>query len=185
MLQYVYFLVERLNLKNRLKARTLNDSIYQNMINALQNIDWDFLNVMSTEESFSKFQEILTDALDQYVSMKDIKISHTHNKTQAMDNYWLLKSSQTLDRLYRLKLNKPKTDIKYVNYIKYKNYYNKLKRIAKRQYVKDKLNLYKNDIRKTWKTLNNIIGRMNDKSSISDILVIDGQQTRETNVYAS
>ena len=77
MLQYVYFLVERLNLKNRLKARTLNDSIYQNMINALQNIDWDFLNVMSTEESFSKFQEILTDALDKYAPIKDIKISHT------------------------------------------------------------------------------------------------------------
>ena len=92
-----------------------------------------------------------------------------------MHNYWLLKSSQTLDQLYRLKLNKPKTDIKYVNYIKYKNYYSKLKQIAKRQYVKDKLNLYKNDICKTWKTLNNIIGHMNDK--ISDILVIDGQQT--------
>ena len=143
---------------------------------AFQNIDWNFLNVMSTEKSLSKFQEILTDTLDKYTPMKDVKIS----QTKIIRNPWIttgsLKSSQTLDRLCKLKLDKPET-IKYVNYIKYKNYYTKLKRIAKRQYFKDKLNLYKNDIRKTWNTLNNIIGRMNDESSISDILVIDGQQT--------
>ena len=87
---------------------------------------------MSTEESLSKFQEILTDTLDKYAPMKDVKIS----QTKIIRNPWittgLLKSSQTLDRLYKLKLNKPKTDIKYVNYIKYKNYYDKLKRIAKK-----------------------------------------------------
>ncbi len=43
---------------------------------------------------------------------------------------------------------------------------------------------YGNDIRKTWRVLNSLIGCSNDKSSMSDTFVIDGQKVNDKQVIA-
>ena len=55
------------------------------------------------------------------------------------------------------------------NFIRYRNIFNKLKKACKQTYYSQKLSLYKNDIKKTWKILNEVIGKHNDKSNISEI----------------
>ena len=55
----------------------------------------------------------------------------------------LLKSSKTLDRLYKNALNKSKTDIIYEKYKRYRNMFNKLKRNSKQQYYYNIFNDYK------------------------------------------
>ena len=59
-------------------------------------------------------------------------------------------------------------DQKHIDYIKYRNTYNRIKRMTKRTYYFDLFKKYKNDIRNTWKILKSIIGRENDNTSISE-----------------
>ncbi len=67
----------------------------------------------------------------------------------------------------------PHTDTAYIKYIKYRNLYNNLKRIAKINYYSALFQTYQNDIRKTWKSLRNIIGTQNDKSNIPQIFTVN------------
>ena len=59
-----------------------------------------------------------------------------------------------------------------VNLIKYRNIYNKFKKIAKQKLYADKLFEYKNDFKNIWQTYNTIIGRNVEKKSISDMFSI-------------
>ncbi len=64
-----------------------------------------------------------------------------------------------------------------MEYIKYKNIFNKLKRQSKRNYFSNLLHTYKNDIKKTWKVLNNITGKNSNKQKISETFINNGAQT--------
>ena len=76
----------------------------------------------------------------------------------------LLTSSRHCTRLYRKCVRKSRTDVAYKTYTKYRNTYNILKRTAKQTYYAQLFAKYKNDIRNTWKTINDIIGINNDKT---------------------
>ena len=90
-----------------------------------------------------------------------------------------MKSSKTRDNLYRKAINKPRTHPAYVKFLKYRNLLNTLKRKAKESYYNNLLDQYKHDIKKTWKILNSITGRLNDKSSVSDVFCIDNTLTQD------
>ena len=80
-----------------------------------------------------------------------------------------LKSSRKLDILYRKSIGKSRSDSIHSKYMKYRNIHNKNKRDTKIQYYDNLLSKY-NNIRKTWHILNNITGRLRDKTGISDTL---------------
>ena len=75
--------------------------------------------------------------------------------------------------MYWKKLGKDKNHNYYINYAKYRNLFNNLKKIAKQSHYSQLLTTYRNDIRKTWGVINALIGRSNDKSSISETLKIN------------
>jgi len=96
-----------------------------------------------------------------------------YDQYAVIQNWWITKglliSSQNVNKLYILKINKQKTDINYINYINHRNIYNNLKSLTKRQYFSEQLNLYKPDITKIWEILNQIICRKKDKQSLLKI----------------
>ena len=57
--------------------------------------------------------------------------------------------------------------------------FNNLKNIAKQSHYSQLLTTYRNNIRKTWGVINALIGRSNDKSSISETLKINNQDTTD------
>lgn len=158
-------------------ARKLNCNAVDKITNALEHCDWNILDSKTTEEAFIFFTDKVKTLIDRYAPSKLIQIP----SKQVIQNPWITKglliSSQTLDKLYKLKINKPKTNLHYINYINHRNVYNNLKRLTKKQYFSEQLDLYKMDIRKTWQTLNQIIGRKNDKTSLSEFFEIDGKKT--------
>ena len=85
----------------------------------------------------------------------------------------LLKSSFTLDKMYSKSICKDKNSIQYKEYAAFRNRYNNLKRFAKKKYYNDKIAEFKHNSKKLWSTLNEIIGRKNDKSSISDTFLVE------------
>ena len=54
-----------------------------------------------------------------------------------------------------------------------------MKIIAKQSYYRQLLKEYKTDIIKTWNVINNLVGRSNDKSSISETLQINNKDTTD------
>ncbi len=56
----------------------------------------------------------------------------------------------------------------------YKSQYDKIKRQSKMEYYSKLIQDVKQDIRKTWKMLNNLIGKKNYKSSIINSFLVNG-----------
>ena len=79
----------------------------------------------------------------------------------------------------------PKAHPKHVVYVTYRNTFNKLKRIAKYSYYQEKLENFKNDIRKTWSILNSVTNRRNNKTEIPDIFKINSKSVSDPNQIAN
>ena len=97
----------------------------------------------------------------------------------------LLKISRTCTKLYRKCIWKQRSDTKYKKYIKHRNEYNYLKRSAKQTYYNEIFIKYRNDIRNTWKTINSIIGKQNDKSNTAQRFKINGNLVSEPKQIAN
>ncbi len=63
--------------------------------------------------------------------------------------------------------------------------YNKLKRIARESYYYQILNKYKNDIKNTWKTLGPLIGKGNEKRSIIEKFVVNGENISDPDLISN
>lgn len=65
--------------------------------------------------------------------------------------------------MYRQFLDLDNNDPMKKKYITYRNIYNKLKRAAKAKYYADRLNKFKNDTKKIWSVINDILEKYKNK----------------------
>ena len=79
---------------------------------------------------------------------------------------------------YTKSLNKGQHHSDTIQFKTYRNKFNKLKKIIKNKYYHDLLYEHRNNIKKTWEVLRNIIKKKNDKSNISDMFRV-GTKTLE------
>ena len=78
--------------------------------------------------------------------------------------------------MYKKCRKKQKNHPSVIAYNAYKNLFNKIKRKAKISFTQTQLNLYKNNIRKSWQIVNNLLGKRTDKSSCVKLLTINDNQ---------
>jgi hypothetical protein len=86
----------------------------------------------------------------------------------------LLTSSKKQNKLFRECAGKNKDGIKYKYYKRYRNKLNSLKRTARFSYYKTKILEYKQNGKKMWKLMNEIIGKNNNKLDSLEYINIDG-----------
>jgi len=156
-----------------INKRSINLEATNNISNAIKAINWQYLEHMNIDDAYLNFTQELTNILDKFAPETKISIPASCIIRDPWMSKGLLKSSKTLNKLYKQKLNKDKTHPTHIKYLQYRNMYNKLKRETKLTYYDDLFKKYKNDIRKTWSVLNSLIGRVNDKSTISDTFKIN------------
>ena len=142
----------------------------------LVNIDWTHLENKSAESGYTSFSNTLQETIDSYVPVKTTLSSAKAIKHEPWLTKGILKSSKTLKKLYRKKLKNPNSLSIQFKYKSYRNLLNKIKRKAKQSYLGSQLQLYKNNIRETWKILNNSIGKLNDKSNIIDKITVNQEE---------
>ena len=70
----------------------------------------------------------------------------------------IIKSINTRNKLYRTYIKSPTINNKH-NYVKYRNKLTHLIRISCKQHFTNKFSSYKSNIKKTWQTINNILGK--------------------------
>ena len=92
-------------------------------------------------------------------------------KVKTETNEWLTKgiltSSKEKNRLYKIFKCNPTIE----NEQTYKIYKNKLThiiRLSKKIYFRNKFDIFKNDCRKTWSTINEVLKSKNKKTNIND-----------------
>lgn len=162
--------------------RKLNDKIFQNINTKLKEVDWSYLNsIDDLNRAYELFQENLITIIDSVSPEIKIKIKKKYLKKQKWMTQGLLKSSFRLNRLYKKCIGKTKLSKEYKNYIKFRNKYNTLKRKAKKDYYNTKFAEFKNDIKKSWKLVNELIGKTNNKKEVIEKIQSNGKTIFEPN----
>ena len=137
----------------------------------------DFSSVMNIDcasKSYKEFKNIFEVEFNKTIptrttNAKRSKINHEVWMTPTM-----LHMLKEKNKKFKLKAKHPSTE-NINSYKEYLNMFNKFKREAKMRYYKNKIELNKNNIKNTWKTIKEVIGKNNDKSSVPKQMTIDGK----------
>jgi hypothetical protein len=149
------------------KTRQFKPNNIRGFKNELTSVNWDFvINNDNPETSYSKFIDKTTELLDIHCPLKSIKVSKRKLARKPWITRGIIKSIRTKDKLYKKFLTKPTNDNK-VKHNKYRNILNNLLRAAKKTYITQQIESNQFNMKDTWKTLNNLLGR-NKKSKLPD-----------------
>lgn len=170
MISHSKIIKENLTYKNR----NLNIENISLIKNALSQINWDFMNDLNTNESYTHFTNTLQSTLDRFAP-ETIRMI---NKTDIIKEPWItkgiLKSSRRIHKLFLVCVCKYKGDPQYDKYLKERNKLNSLKRKAKINYYQTLIINYRNDSKKLWKTINEITGKGKNKKDSIDYMSVNG-----------
>ncbi len=158
----------------------MDDTKMNNIVNFLEDFDWTQIENMDINIGTELLIDTIQKALDQFAPLQTKHISYKNILRQPWMTPALLKSSHQRELLYRRCLGKPKNIHAYTEYTRYTNLHNRLKNTSKQNYYAEELTKFQNDTRKTWKVLNSLLGRKNDKSGISELLRLKMEQLLKT-----
>ncbi len=166
--------------------RPLNEQVTRHIVNALSAKSWNELDHQdNVNDSYHVFMEEFIRILDTYAPVKTITIPHNLVIRDAWMTPGLLTSCRKGYKLFRKCHNLSKEHTAYVKYIKYRNVLNTLKKVAKETYYRNLLTTHKNDMRKTWKIMNSIIGRTKNKDSLSSTFIVKDSEETNENIIAN
>ena len=152
--------------------RSITDDSIITIRNKLDNVDWMYLNELDVNDAFESFHKKLTNTIDEVCPQKEFRI----RQDKLVRDPWITKGLQNSLRkqksLYKeqLKSNNP------VSTNRYKNYRNLLKRIlrhSKIAYFTGKCLEYKQNSKKLWQLINQVINKGPKKTQIIENLKID------------
>lgn len=160
-------------LNTTLTKREINSQTLESISKHIENINWRTLEDMNTNEAYDHFSEKIKDVINHYAPEKTIKISAKSIIRDPWMTKGLITSSKKLNKLYKKSIGHNKQHPHYMKYIKFRNSYNTLKRLTKQNYYNELFSKFSQDSRKTWSVINTLIGRNNNKTSISDSFKIN------------
>ena len=139
--------------------RKINDETMRYFKNMIENTNWDEVyQIHYANKAYDKFLKIFTKIYDKAFPVCKIRI-----KTKSLLSPWITKgilnSSKRKHKLYD-KFLKHKTYTNEVNYKNYKHLFETIKFKAKKLYYSNLIVKYQNDIKKTWKVINPILGEV-------------------------
>ena len=152
---------ERVTSNNRTANVTCNNRVEKNM---------------TCTNRFETFHQILLETINTHAPKKTITLKHT-NKLTPWITRGIKKSSDRIRKLYERTLSHDKS-LELIN--KYKterNLLNKLKRKSKIYYYRFKCVEYRNNTKKLWQIINEVSGKIRDKSSVIHCIKIENVKT--------
>ena len=167
------------------EKRQINEKVTNQIQTMIEQTNWNYLDDININDACDELTEKIKDTLDLYAPLKTIKIPHTNIIRDPWMTKGLIKSSNTCSKLYRKSIKQSKTDGTYKTYIKYRNLYNQIKRVAKQTYYAQQLAKYQHDIRQTWKIINNTMGKTNNKSDISQTFKDNNSNISDPHIIAN
>ena len=167
---------------------TLNRDFSQHNLNKFKQdigaADWtNVLLGTNVDLSYSSFWTIYTDLYSVNFPLKRQRSNKNIHKTQNFMTQGILKSRETKNRLHKTAIMTP-TDENILKYKTYKTAYQKIIRGAKKLYFTSKLTENASNPKKTWETLNEILGKAK-KSKEVDQININGVSEKDPKLIAN
>ena len=169
----------------KIKTREFNEANISRIKEKLERYDWTDLNTLDANDGYDIFSGKLHSIINKISPEKTITIPSKKVIREPWVTKGIMKSSHSLDKLYRKSLTKSKDHPVNAAFRTYRNKFNKLKKIAKQNYYHDLFNKYKTNARKTWEVMRSIINKNNDKSNISDTFKIGNCETQDPSYIAN
>ena len=138
--------------------RTINNATITSFATELNQTNWDeAVNNTSADQSYNKFIDKFSNLYNKHFPKTRKKINiRKENKPSITAG--IIKSIKTRNKLY-IKFIKHPNDLNKNKYVSYRNKLTNLIKISCKKYFSSKFNMYKNNIRNTWQTINNVIGK--------------------------
>ena len=165
----------------RKTSRKFTDNTVSHIISDVTSINWDTkLDVKSSNNAFTEFHNTLTDAINCHAPPRTVMV-----RTKKKPNPWITKgtinSCQRLRTAYNKTLLPSCTAIDLENYKTHRNLLTRLKRRSKMLYYQNLCLDYRNNSKKLWQVINEVSGKIKDKSSLIEFLKINNIITYSSN----
>ena len=149
---------------NYIKSRNLNTSNLDKICNDIRRHDWNtLLSNNNASQGFTTFYKILCDTIDKHAPETVKRI----NTKKIIKNPWItsgiMKSLSKQRQMFKAHL---KGDVSTFNYRKYRNNLQSIIRLSKRRYLHDKCSEYRQDSRKLWRLINELIKKTGGKKNM-------------------
>ena len=167
---------ENLNRKLRkpliVTSRDLRKEKLSSIKSQLNCIDWSVLDDLPVNDSFNWFHKRLLDIINDVCPERETNIPAKRILREPWVTKGLQKCSDKQRSLYKnfLKIRTDHSELKYNNY---RNLLKKIQRSCKSKYYKDKCLEYKSNTKKLWGIINDVKGKLSDKTCIIDCIKVD------------
>ena len=177
--------LEGVNLKKRerqkTKSRKLDDCAINSIWSDLSNIEWSqFFGNHTMDYSYKSVVEILSNRLDEHAPIKEVVL----NNKQYLCKPWMTKGLRKCQRkqlrLFEKSLKCGNNDTMTI-YKSYRATLQKITRSCKRNFYLETCKKFKNNSKQLWKTLNNVIRKLNNKLNIIDYLKVNNLDIKDPN----
>jgi hypothetical protein len=161
------------------QTRKLNHDNIKSFKNGLSLIKWDNVyDESNPEKAYEVFHNKLSKIYNIHCPLKATKPSKRKTPRKPWITQGLIKSINTKDKLYKKYITNPNSENK-MKYQKYRNTLQSLLRISKKNHITSELDSYKNNMKKTWQTLNNLLGRNVKPKTPSHFTDDDGSEIKD------
>ena len=155
--------------------RTFNDDNLHKFNENLSNAKWSsFRNMEDPNEAYNDFIEEYSRIYNTCFPLKVLKGKQVNKFFSPWLSPGLLKSVNKKNRLHKKFVSSPSASSE-TKYQAYKNKLTHLIRIAKRKYYDSKFENARNDLKTTWKLLNEVINKRKSKSSLPTSFKSEGR----------
>ena len=147
--------------------RIINESNLQSFYNKISNVKWgNHLTKESVDENYNTFVQVFKENYEECFPLKSFSFK---NKNK---NPWLtrelIKLCQKKSQLYKKFIKNP-TPHRKEAYKKFRNYVTLKLRQAKKQYFNIKFDKVKDNIKSTWKVINNLLNKKRQHLKIDSL----------------
>ena len=135
------------------ESRTLTETKLVSIKNELKVQDWNGLLRTDVNENFDKFCQIVSETMDKFAPMKEVKISWRRKYTEPWMTKGIEKALNKCKRLYKDSLWRDVGEEEKKKYKEYRNIYNKLKRTSMKDYYSTKCKEYNKNTKQLWQVI--------------------------------
>ena len=158
----------------KLKTRSMTDKKTERIHKELSKLDWsEILSKENLDITYDIMMNKVNEVMDKVAPIREVKISGKNRNVEPWFTMALHTSMNKKNKLYKLTLEPYCTDEVRNHYRNYRNEFNKLKRGAMVKYYQDRCEAHMQNTRKLWSTINTMIGKTNDKTSLIEFIRVD------------
>ena len=161
--------------KSQQKTRKFDSKSKSKFKKLLEDKNWDNVLLNGDQESaFNNFFESIDNCFESSFPEKNVNSSRKNRPFNPWMSEALIISRKRKAKLFNKKLRKPCQETK-SRFKEFNAVYTRLVRAARKKYFDDKFQEYSKDCKKTWQTINSVLGRGRKTVNIPDVFVSNGR----------